>query len=152
MKSIAIPLKITAKGLDCMEDLGKAIDQSLSMLLMTPCFSSVADPQYGFIFNNMRFEIFNENEGLVYNSSPSPDIFEGVGGLYSKKISGLSKNINTFASELKETITKYEKRIEDVSVSMTYIREEKRIYVTVKGVIKETKADYQYRTTINVWK
>ena len=35
---------------------------------------------------------------------------------------------------------------------MTYIREERKIYVTVKGVIVETGAKYQYLTIINVWK
>jgi hypothetical protein len=34
---------------------------------------------------------------------------------------------------------------------MTYIREERKIYITVKGVIAETEADYQFTTTINVW-
>lgn len=151
MNNIAIPLTISAKGLSRAKSTRKAIDQAISLLLTTPCFNSVADPQYGFIFNNLRFEIFNENEGVVYNSSDSPNIFEGPEGLYSKKITGSSKNLNTFAAELKETITRYEKRLSDISVSMTYIREEQKIYVTVKGIITETQADYQYRTTINVW-
>ena len=152
MRNIAIPLDLSAKGLARTADQKTAIDQSLSLLLSTPCFSSAADPQYGFIFNNMRFEIFNENEGVVYNSSESPDIFEGPEGLYAKKISGSSKNLNTFAAELKDTVAKYERRLGGVTVSMTYIREEQKIYVTVKGVVVETNADYTYRTTINVWK
>jgi hypothetical protein len=36
-------------------------------------------------------------------------------------------------------------------VSMTYIREERMIYVTVKGVIVSTKEDYVYDQTIRVW-
>lgn len=152
MNSIAIPLNISAKGLIRNADERKAIDQSLSLLLNTTCYSCVADPQYGFIFNNMRFEIFNESEGVVYNSSDSPNIFEGPVGLYSKKITGSSKNLNTFASELKDTITRYERRLSDIDVSMTYIREEQRIYVTIKGIITETKTDYRYQTTISVWK
>ena len=67
------------------------------------------------------------------------------------KMSGSSKNINTFASELKEAIAKYEPRLSDVSTTMTYVREEKKIYVAVKGVIVETGKDYQYQTIIRIW-
>lgn len=151
MKSIVIPFLINNKGLKRTEDPKVAIDQTLSLLMTTPCYSCVADPEFGFIFNNMRFEIFNENEGVVYNSSDSTSIFEGQEGLYDKKITGSSKNLNTFASELKTVINKYESRLKDVAVSMTYIREERKIYITVKGIIAETEADYQYTTTINVW-
>ena len=151
MKSIVIPFLINNKGLKRTENPKAAIDQTLSLLLTTPCYSCAADPEFGFIFNNMRFEIFNENEGVVYNSTDNPNIFEGPEGLYSKKISGSSKNLNTFASELKATISKYEKRLSNISVSMTYMRQEQKIYVTVNAIITETKADYLYRTTINVW-
>ena len=151
MRSILIPLQISKRGLGETSNPKDAIDQLLKLLMGTPCYSSVADPQFGFVFNNMRFEIFNENEGVIYNSSESPYIFEGQEGLYNKKITGSSKNLNTFAAELKNTIGRYEKRLANVSVSMTYIREERKIYVTVKGTIRETGADYLYTTTINVW-
>ena len=88
----------------------------------------------------------------MYDSAGRKSYLEGREGLYDKKISGSSNNLNTFAAELKQTIGTYEKRLKDVSVSMTYIREERKIYVTVKGVIVENGADYQYLTVINVWK
>lgn len=150
--NLTIPIQINNKGFVREERLDTSIDESLALLMSTPCFSSAADPQYGFIFNNLRFEIFNESEGVVYNSSGFPYIFEGPDGLYSKKITGSSKNLNTFASELRETISKYEKRLKDVNVTMTYIREEQKIHVTVKGVIVNTNENYQYKTIINVWK
>ena len=75
----------------------------------------------------------------------------GLQGIYDKKISGSSKSINTFASELKDAVIKYEHRLEEVSVSMTYIREERQIYITVKGVIVSTKENYVYKQTIRVW-
>ena len=152
MKSISIPFQIVRHELLKTEDQKQAIDQSLGMLLTTPCYSSMADPHYGFIFNNLRFEIFNEHEGVVYNSSENADIYEGKAGLYDKKISGSSKNLNTFAAELKQTIAVYERRLSNVTVSMTYIREERKIYITIKGMITESETDYQYSTTINVWK
>ena len=104
----------------------------------------------GFVFNNLRFEIFNENEGVVYDSGDTKSM-DDLQGIYDKKISGSSKSINTFASELKESVLKYERRLEDVAVSMTYIREERQIYITVKGVIVSTKENYVYKQTIRVW-
>ena len=35
---------------------------------------------------------------------------------------------------------------------MTYIREERKIYITVKGIIAENGKKYQYSSIINVWK
>ena len=52
---------------------------------------------------------------------------------------------------MKDSIMKYERRLEEVSVSMTYIREERQIYITVKGVIVSTKENYVYKQTIRVW-
>jgi predicted component of type VI protein secretion system len=151
MTSISLPLNVGPKGLSREEKLKKSIDSSISLILSTAQFSTPADPQFGFVFNNLRFEMFNENEGVVYDSGDT-DSMDGLQGIYDKKISGSSKSINTFASELKESVAKYERRLEDVTVSMTYIREERKIYITVKGLITETQADYQYTTTINVWK
>ena len=152
MSSIAIPLRIKKGELARTDNTKKAIDSAMSLLMTTPCFSSAADPGYGFIFNNLRFEIVNENEGVVYNSSRKEGALEAMARLYGKKISGTSTNVNTFAAELKRTIETYEPRLKDVSVSMTYIREERKIYITVKGVIVETEGKYQYTTVINVWK
>jgi len=150
MTSLSLPLRVSSKGLAREEKLKKSLDASISLILSTPLFSTPADPQFGFVFNNLRFEMFNENEGVVYDSGDT-DYMDGLQGIYDKKISGSSKSINTFASELKESILKYERRLEDVSVSMTYIREERQIYITIKGVIVSTKENYVYKQTIRVW-
>jgi predicted component of type VI protein secretion system len=124
---------------------------SLQLLLTTSCYSCPADPHFGFILNNLRFEIFNKKEGVVYNSGESDDV-HGLMGMYDKKISGSSKNLNTFAAELKEVVVSYEKRLRDVAVTMTYIREERLVYVTVKGTVISTSEPYTYTSTISVWK
>ena len=121
------------------------------MLLSTPRYNSIGDPEYGFVFNNMRFEIFDEHEGVIYNSGDT--LYEsGMHDVYTKKISGSSKNMNTFAAELKEVVKTYEKRLGDVAVTMTYIREERLIYITIKGIILSTKEDYVFSNTLRVWK
>lgn len=151
MAYISIPLEVKKTGLAREEKMKKSIDESLNMLLTTPRYNSIGDPQYGFIFNNMRFEIFDEHEGVIYNSGDT--IYEnGMQDLYTKKISGSSKNMNTFAAELKEVVKAYEKRLGDVAVTMTYIREERLIYITIKGTILSTKEDYSFSSTLRVWK
>ena len=131
------------------ESLDKSINEAISMLLQTPYYSCPADPQYGFVFKNLRFEIFNENDGTI--EDPHEDLTPRDQRLYKMKVSGSSKNIATFAAELKEAVIRNEPRLNEVNATLTYIREERRIYVTVKGIIAETGKDYQYQTIINIW-
>ena len=150
MTNISIPLLLTPKGLQREDGLKRSIDANLYLIITTERFSTPADPQFGFVFNNLRFEMFNENEGVVFDSGDTESM-SNLQGAYDKKISGSSKSVNTFAAELKAAITKYEERLEKISVSMTYIREERQIYITVKGIIVSSKEDYIYDQIIKVW-
>lgn len=147
---ISIPLNVKNGKLVHSDTIADSINSYVNMLMTTTRHITAIDPQFGFVFNNLKFENFNESEGVV-SGSDEADYKSITDGLYSKKISGSSKNLNTFAAELKETISQYEKRLTDISVSMTYIREERRIYMNVKALIKESKEPYRYTTTINVW-
>ena len=140
-----IPLQVNAGVFATYTDINDSIDAHVELLLTTPVGSCISDPNFGFILNNLRFEIFNENEGVVLNTE------DDNSELYEKKLSGSSRNVNTFAIELKQLIEHYEPRLEDVLVTMSYVREHRKIYITVKGVISETQTNYQYQTTINVW-
>jgi hypothetical protein len=150
MSGITIPLLLTPKGLHRETSLKQSIDDVIHLIMTTPRFSTPADPQFGFVFNNLRFEMFNENEGVVFDSGDT-DTMNNLQGIYDKKISGSSRSINTFAAELKSAISQYEQRLDKISVSMTYIREERKIYITVKGTIIATGEDYTYNQTIRVW-
>jgi len=142
--NIGIPLTIR-KGRLGNENRKDSIDSHIELLLSTPEGGCISDPEFGFVFNNLRFEIFDENEGVVLNSDSDRST------LYEKKISGTSRNVNTFAVELKRQIEKYEQRLSEVQVTMAYIREHRKIYITVRGIISETRAEYQYQTSLNVW-
>ena len=146
---LAIPLQITRKGFLREESVESSIGSGIELLLQTPCYDCKCDPRYGFIFKNLRFEIFNENEGTV--NSPSDAGTDASGWLYKKKVSGTSRNINTFASDLQKAIAQYEPRLSGINVSLSYVRQEKTIYVTVKGTITATKTPYKYETIIKVW-
>lgn len=143
--SVGIPLGMHKGSLWKTKDVKTSIDSHIELILTTSEGSCVCDPEFGFVFNNLRFEIFDENEGVVLNLDPNHS------SLYEKKVFGSSRNVNTFAMELKRQIEKYEQRLSDVMVTMSYVREHRKIYITVRGTIVETKADYLYQTNLNVW-
>ena len=140
-----MPLQVNVGAFATYTDVQDSIDAHIELLLTTPVGSCISDPDFGFILNNLRFEIFNENEGVVFNAE------EDHSPLYDKKVSGSSRNINTFAIELKQLIEHYEPRLEDVLVTMSYVREHRKIYITIKGVITYTQTNYNYQTTMRVW-
>lgn len=148
MMNILLPLQVSEGKLVRASQTKMAVNTFLELLLTTPCHSCVADPQFGFIFNNLKFEIFNEKEGVIYNSSHNEN---DASEIYDKKVSGTSQSINTFAIDLKKTIEQYEKRLSNVSVTMVYLKNMKKINITVDGLLAETNEAYQYTTSINIW-
>ena len=150
MKGLIAPIDIKKNELLQAKSEKEAIDAFMNLLMNSTCGECPIDTEFGFVFNNVRFEIFNEREGVVYNSLPDEDS-SGDEDLYTKKISGNSKNINTFATELKAAIERYESRLENVSATMSYVREERKVYVTVTGIISTTQEKYKFDTILNIW-
>ena len=86
MESLVSPLEIVTGSIARTDSLKKSIDAFLEILLTSACGDCCIDPEFGFIFNNMRFEIFNEREGTILNSTT--DDGEDDNDIYSKKVSG----------------------------------------------------------------
>jgi hypothetical protein len=149
MIGLIAPLYVTKNGLLQATTIKESIDSFLELLLSTVCGETCIDKRFGFVFNNVRFEIFNEQQGVVYNSAP--DNTTNDESLYTKKISGNSRNLNTFAAELKAAVERYEQRLSDVNATMSYVRNERKIYVTITGIVTDTKEKYTYETTLKIW-
>ena len=149
MDNLISPLDIIGGIIMRTDNVKESIDSFLEILLTSACGDCSIDPEFGFIFNNMRFEIFNEREGTIFNSTSTDSREEE--DLYNKKISGNSKNVNTFATELRQVIMKYEERLTEVQATMSYVREERKIYITVTGSRLDTRVKYKNDTTMNVW-
>ena len=66
MTSIDLPLQIVPKGMKREERLKNSIDSAIHLIMTTARFSTPIDPQFGFVFNNLRFEMFNENQLRAY--------------------------------------------------------------------------------------
>lgn len=142
MPYLKLPLEVGQTGLESGRSLKKSVDDFVRTLMTSACGSCSADPAFGFVLNNFAFENFNEHTGMIAECNTSDN----------RKVSGSSRSVDTFASELCAAITKYEKRLLSPSVSMTYINKERTIYVDVKGALAATGEPYSYKTTIRVWK
>lgn len=140
------PLNIVRGQLERTDDVQSSIDLSLDMLLNTPVGSVPLAPDYGFVFCNLRFQNIDESQGTIYDDDTEEETL-----LYKLKLSGSSKNLQTFAAELNETIKKYEQRLSDTSTVMTYVRQSRVIIVAIRGTITKTNTPYEYRTTIKIW-
>ena len=137
------PLNITSGRIERTDSLKESLDASMKLIVETPLRESIGSPSFGFVFNNPRFEIFNESEGLIHSCTED--------ALHEKKLSGSSKNMNTFAADLKQAIARYEPRLANVKVAMTYIREEKKIHFNIRADILPDMTEYQYTTSIKAW-
>lgn len=145
-KFLNIPLQVQKGGIERIDNVKKAIDAFIAMILNTPMGIVPCDPLFGFSLQKRRFEMIDESQGTIFqgqDSNNNPD--------YEKKMSGTSKNIQTFAADLNEAIKQYEPRLANTTVSLTYIKMQKTIVVVVKGMIKETNEEYKYTDTIKLW-
>lgn len=151
MGDLSLPLTIKDGRFVRHKNLKEAIDESISLVIFTPLFSNPIDPRFGFVLSNLRFEQIDEKEGVVLDVGVEDVTPLLDTSIYKKKISGNSRNFNTFASELKSAIARVENRLGELKVSMTYIREERVIHIVVTGIIVETGEDYQFQKRIMVW-
>ena len=148
MAGIALPLQMKIGRLLRQTRTKDSVDSFIQLLISTPKYSCSPDPEFGFVLNNLRFEILSESEGVIFKGD-GPDAV--LSEIYGKKVSGTSSSESTFAYELKEAIVSYEKRLKDVKVTMTYLREERNIYINVKGLLVEDESPYQLTTRFRIW-
>lgn len=144
--NIRLPLQIEKGRLAVDEKMKQSINNHLDALLKTPQGSVVCDSDYGFALSSMRFENFDENSGTVFTQETHPD------DIYRKKLSGTSNNLQTFAAEFNKQLAKYEQRLTGTSVVMTYLREERKVNLIIRGMVRDLNIPYQYQTAINVWR
>ena len=151
MNGLSYPLSVTRGRFLRYPGEKSSIDASLELLISTPLSAFSCDPDYGFVLNNLKFEVVNEAEGVIANFSPESNYSGLTGEIYDRKISGTSKSLNTFAEYLKKSVEKYEKRISNVRVSMTYIRAERKVAIVVKGTLAGSEEPYEYTTAVSLW-
>ena len=148
----SIPLVIDkGKGIRKEADVKSSIASFLDMLVSSPRGACGADPDFGFVLKNFRFENVNEARGVLY--SPANGGVEDMQSPYSYKIQGKSNNgQRTFALDLKKCIERYEPRLRQVKVNMEYRQVSKMVVLTITGLVGERISEkFEHIINIHVW-
>ncbi|WP_455621410.1 hypothetical protein [Parabacteroides sp.] len=149
---IGLPLKIDKSDYRFgRADNVASINSFIDLIIATPKGTFVCDPNFGFTFSNLRFEIFNELEERINSSSRSAYETNDDAESYEKKVSGSSKNSNTFAKDLQNAIERYEPRLSNVEVVMSYVKVEKLVKIHIKANLLPKGEEYAYETSIGAW-
>ena len=116
--------------------LQESIDNFLDLLVVSPNGSFKADYNFGFVFQNFRFENCDSNEQIN-----------------SKKLYGVSVNKNNYAHDLKLAIEEYETRLKNVEVRMSYDAKVKKVSLDVTGKYEEDYVEKKYQKNISflIW-
>ncbi len=135
--------------------LKKSIDQFVDMIISSGRYSFKADEDFGFSFEDFRFEIYNSELGVFHNNvSQNPkDIIDTIeDSLHSYKMTGSSLNSGTFANHLKEVVEKYEVRLKNVEVNTEFLSNGSLLVVAVSGNIDDGyNTAYTCYKKIRIW-
>lgn len=131
------------------DDMKKSVDNFLTLLLSSKKQSCIADDDFGFVFENLRYENIDPNRGMFINNEYKSLLKNPI---YEKKINGTGKNTNSFAKELKNTIEKYEKRLSNIDISIDFQQKGRLVKIIVEGILCDDRnTPYSYEFNINIW-
>ena len=146
---ISIPIKIEKdRGIRMESDVKTSIASFLDMMVSSPRGVCRAEPDFGFVLKNFRFENVNEMKGVLY--SPSNVDADSP---YSYKIQGKSTNgQKSFALQLKKNIERFEPRLKNVKVKMEYEQVSKIVVLTITGQVVDIISEkFEHVIKIHVW-
>lgn len=145
----SLPLRIEkGSGFRRNQDLSASVKSFIETLVSCPVGSAPANPDFGFVFKNFRFQNFNEDKGVLYTNEPDKEYSE----FYNYKIQGHGVNFNTFAHELKVSIERFEPRLKQVKVRMDYSPVDRRIDIIVSGKTNDNLGDkFEHTIQMHVW-
>ncbi|MBQ3845347.1 MAG: hypothetical protein II817_10285 [Bacteroidales bacterium] len=140
---------LQSKSMFYTNDMKKSVDSFLALLLSSKKHSCIADEDFGFVFENLRYENIDPNRGIFINNEEKSVHRNAI---YDKKINGTGKNTNNFAKDLKNTIEQYEKRLDNIDVSIDFQQNGKIVCITINGVLCDHRSTpYSYDYKINIW-
>lgn len=132
-----------------------SIDVFIDLLLTSNKDSFKADDDFGFSLEDYRFEIYNPEIGLFHgrgNSNQKGIIDSIEDPMYKCTITGSSVNAGNFATDLRNTIVKYEKRLKNVEVGMDFMAQGSILLVSVSGIIDDGyDTPYTFLRKIRIW-
>ncbi len=140
-------------------NLKGSIDAFLKLLISSNKYDSIADDEFGFCLEDFRYEAFSSEKARFLATAPAMsdptenvDLREIKNPLYAKRLIGNSKNVDTFARELKMSIERYEKRLKEVTVNMDFQKNARIIHIIVTGRIDNAaNTTYYNEFNVEVW-
>lgn len=142
---IKIPFQIGSGCIVQEDELKKSVDSFINLLVSTQFGQFKADPDFGFVFKNHRFENFDEKKGTIATRNENDQLRE-------LKIEGTSKNPKNFANALKKNIEEYEKRLIVNEVVMEYDKKRHNIKLSISGTLcAERQVPYSHEINFYVW-
>ncbi len=153
------PLQLRYPIVDLDEhNLKRSIDAFIQLLISSNKYDSIADEDFGFCLEDFRFEIFDLGKSKFHENFPVRDMTENTelravrDTLYTKHLTGSSKNAETFARELKNAIERYERRLKEVAVTMDFQQYGRIIHIIVTGKVNNpSNAIYYNEFNVDVW-
>jgi predicted component of type VI protein secretion system len=117
------------------EILSKSINDSLRLIVNTPKGSFKPLPHFGFSLMNHRFENVDWEDRIN-----------------AAVLRGRSDNIDAhYAFELKETILKFEPRLQNPEVEIEFDKKTSTVSIFISGTLKGTKEKFEKNITFQIW-
>ena len=136
-------------------NIKESIDNFVKLLISSNKYDSISDTDFGFCLEDFRYEAFSSEQAKFLKIDVAADPTENTklaeikSPLYAKRLIGNSKNPDTFARELKQSIERYEKRLKEVTVNMDFQKNARIIHIIVTGII-DNASNTQYYNEFNV--
>ena len=133
MNGFNIPLHITGSFTEknSTRKLKDSIDDFIELLAFSANGSFKVDRNFGFVFQNFRFENTDMSEQINH-----------------KKLYGSSVNENNYAYDLKSAIESYETRLMNVHVMMSFDAIKRKATLEVTGRYEEDFSEKEYKKEI----
>jgi hypothetical protein len=104
-------------------------------LVNSPNGSFKPDFQFGFSLKNYRFENTDSEDKIN-----------------QRKIEGKSDNVNNYAIDLKETIGRFETRLQYPEVKIDFDKKQSEVTILIAGILINTKREYTQEIKFHIWK
>ncbi len=135
--------------------LKPSIDAFIDLLINSGKDSFKADHDFGFSFEDYRFEIYNPEVALFLDpkKTKKKDLIGSIADpIDNYKIIGSSVNTDNFAWDLRNAIVNYEHRLKNVEVNMELANYGALLLVSVSGIIDDGyDTPYTYLSKIRIW-
>jgi len=116
------------------KSIEKSIADFITLLACSPNGSFKPDFRFGFNLKNFQFQNADSEDKINH-----------------RKIEGKSDNLNNYAIDLKETIQRFEPRLQNPEIKIGFDRKQSEVSVFISGLLSDTKKEYKQNIKFHIW-